>query len=47
MHIMGICLVLILLSSSLTAQNSKITTGVLNVNSGDYEKAIPDLIAGN
>lgn len=46
MRKIGILLVMVLISAGLTAQNSKITTGVLSVQDRDFEAAIGQLTTG-
>jgi tetratricopeptide (TPR) repeat protein len=46
MRKIGILLFMVLISAGLTAQNSKITTGVLSVNDRDFEAAIEQLTTG-
>ncbi len=46
MRKIGILLVMVLICAGLTAQNSKITTGVLSIQDRDYEAAIEQLSIG-
>ena len=46
MRKIGMLMLMVLLFSGLTAQNSKITTGVLSYNDRDYEAAIEQLTTG-